>query len=335
MDSKRRSVRVTCAVSLLAIWIGTGVAAADPTVVLAGPGELSGSETVIQVDDQGLSPGDAIPMIAGVDFQMTDGSPAIYGDDPFLREFGPAGIGAIGNFFASSYPYPDLSLLFEAPVNTLAFGMRANPVDDVQVTFFLDGEMVDQLTLATLGSDQLYFYGFHKPDGFDEVVIDVLGNRFIRTGAFTFDNLTFNGSGGAAPAEFSCVGFESPVDRAIERSRNREHLTQLSRMLPRKTFSARLVDADGIEMTGADLVSSPMVRVSHAMRRGGEETDVTRQIVVGGADHFTAQPDGSWSVELNKHRMRGPGGYRVSMETGDDLEYTIEPTCESWVVRKR
>lgn len=338
MTSIQRSLHVTLAVSavsLLALGFRTADAVAGPTIVLSGPGELSGSETVIQFDDQGLVAGDAIPMIAGVDFQMTDGTPAIYMDDPYFREFGPAGLGAISNFAASSYPYPDLSLLFEEPVTTLAFAMRANPVDNVQVTFFSDGAMVDQLTLATRGSDQLYFYGFSNPDGFDEVVVDVLGNPFLHTGAFTFDNLTFDGSAAAAPSALACEGFESPVDHAIERSRNAEHLMQLSRSLPRKVFTARLVDADGFDMTGDDLVSPPVVRVSHMMPRGGEEADVTTQVVMGGEDHFSARPDGSWSIELDQHLMRGPGGYRVSMESGDDLEYTIEPTCESRIVRKR
>jgi hypothetical protein len=335
MTRKHPSQNAPTLLCLLAMLVASSSAGADPTRQLMGPDELSGNETVIHFDDQGFIEGDEIPALSGVDFEMTDGSPALYTEDPFPREFGPVGSGATSNFAGSAFPYPDLSLVFDAPVHTLAFGMRANPIDDVQVTFWSGGTLVDQLTLPTRGSDQLYFYGFQNDVGFDEVLIDVLGNPFLRTGAASFDNLTFDSAGGAAPVALSCVGFESPLDQAIARSPKSEFLTLLSQSRPHKSLKARLMDADGFEMARADLLEPPVVLVSHLPARGEEEMDVTAQVVRGGDDRFVAHEDGSWSIELDKRGMRAPGVYRMSMHSGDELEYTVEPTCEMHSVRRR
>ena len=325
----------TSVITLLALLLVAGSAGADPTIVLDGVEDLSGSEVVIYFDDLGLVEGDDIPALEAANFLLTNGSAAKYTEDPLPREFGPTGPGSIANFSGVAFPYPDLSLGFTDPVHTLGFGLRASSMDTVQVTFRLAGTLIDQVTVPSRGEDQLYFYGFQNDGGFDEVLIDVVGNPFLRTGAFTFDNLTFDSPNAAVPALLTCVGFESPIDTAKMKSRNAKFLRLLSKAISSKFLKARLLDADGIEVVGGDLIAPPVVQVSHSPAGGGDEVDVTADIVWGDDDRFAPAEDGSWWLQLERRSMRGPGTYRFAMRSGDELEYVIEPTCEKEIVRSR
>ena len=166
---------------------GAPRADADPSPLLAGTGDFSGSETLLSFDDLGLSNGDDIPSVAGVEFMLTSGGAAKFMADRFPREFGPQDAGSLNNFWGYAVPYPDLEIRLPAVIHRLGFELRANDLDDVVVTLLSSGSIVDEVTIPSRGSDQLYFYGFENPAGFDEVLLDVQANA---SGAFVLDNLS-------------------------------------------------------------------------------------------------------------------------------------------------
>ena len=152
---------------------GAPRADADPSSLLAGPGDFSGSETLLSFDDLGLSNGDDIPSVAGVEFTLSSGGAAKFIADGFPREFGPQDAGALNNFWGYATPYPDLEIRLPAVIHRVGFELRVNDLDDVVVTLLSSGSIVDEVTIPSRGSDQLYFYGFENPAGFDEVLLDV------------------------------------------------------------------------------------------------------------------------------------------------------------------
>jgi hypothetical protein len=314
---------------------GAPRANADPSLLLAAPGDFSGNETLLSFDDLGLSDGDDIPSVAGVEFMLTSGGPAKFMADPFPREFGPQDAGAINNFWGYATPYPDLEIHLPAVIHRVGFELRANDLDDVVVTLLSSGSIVDEVTLPSRGSDQLYFYGFENPAGFDEVLLDVQANA---SGAFVLDNLRFE-SLGAPPAEgpplFSCVGFSSPLEALLDDPRYAKYAEFLEHWLrrsPVKLLRARLLDAEDLEVDGADLIAAPLVQVLFAPAQGEETLDVTADTTW--KNSFTFSRHGYWRLSLNRYRMQMPGTYLVTMESGDESEYLIDTTCSESIIKK-
>jgi hypothetical protein len=38
----------------------------------------------------------------------------------------------------------------------------------------------------------------------------------------------------------------------------------------------------------------------------------------------------AWRLKLKKKLMRAPGTYQVTMMSGDESDYAIDPTCVDW-----
>jgi hypothetical protein len=314
---------------------GAPRAEADPSLLLAGPGDFSGSETLLSFDDLGLSDGGNIPSAAGVEFMLTSGGPAKFMADRFPREFGPQDAGSINNFWGYAVPYPDLEIRLPAVIHRLGFELRANDLDDVVVTLLSSGSIVDEVTIPSRGSDQLYFYGFENPAGFDEVLLDVQANA---SGAFVLDNLSFEALDvpqDEGPPLFSCVGFRSPFEQLLDDPRYAEYVEFLEYWLSRspvRLLRAQVLDAEEFEVGDADLMAAPMAQVLFTPAESEETLDVTTDTTW--KDSFTFNQKGYWRLSLKQYRMEMPGTYLVTMESGDESEYLIDPTCSKSIIKK-
>jgi hypothetical protein len=309
---------------------GAGASYADPSTPLAGFGDFSGNQTLIGFDDLGLANGDDVASVGGVAFTLSTGDAAKFYEDFFARESGLGDVGSLANFWGFVRPYPDLSIALPGPMHRVGFEMRVNTSDQISVTLLSGGAMVDQLVLPSRGSDALYFYGFENAVPFDAVQLDVVDQA---SGAFTLDNLAFENLDAPAPPDdpgvpvLACDGFESfpPV-----RPGHPQH------HLPLRALLAKLLDADGHELTAADLSMPPTLRVMHMPEAGGEPVDVTEDVTLRVPDFFFAGGRvQSWFVWLLPWEMRRDGTYLATMESGDPAEYTLDPTCADMTVVQR
>ena len=326
-----------CLTTLLALLspLALFVASAQAqTVMLAGPGDFSGSESLITFDDQGLVNGGVVPEIDGVTFELIQldvGAPAKYYVDTPPREFDPQGNGSVINFLGYSPPYPDLSVQFPDVMHRVAFAARTNPSDDVRVVLLLDGETVDEVVVPSRGSTQLYFYGFENEAGFDEVLVDAVD---YSSGALILDNLTFESlreePDPTAPMMLACDGFHSPWDRMLAKAKGR-HLEFWKRVIERqpvRVLQARLLDAEGAAMSDAHLAAPPMVRVDLYSAGSDDPMNVTSAVLGRFPTTFTYDERGdTWRLVLPKRRMRALGTYVVSAQSGDEVEYAVGTTC--------
>ena len=298
---------------------------ADPTVLLSGFGAFSGTETQITFEGLNLLDGGDVGSVDGVDFSLTSGGPAKYFAEPFPRESGLPGTGSINNFWDLVPPYPDLDLLLPGPMQRVAFEARVNAEDEVAVTLLAQGAVVDRVVVPGRGADALYFYGFENAAGFDEMVVDAVDHA---SGAFSLDNLTFDpldqgdpthpDPGG--PLAVSCSGFGS-----LPRMRS-------GHQPPLRPLLARLTGPAGEALGSGDLTFPPMLHVTFVPAAGGQAIDVTDDVVQG-TGHFSFLPRRQrWIVWLLPSRMRSPGTYMATMESGDENAYTIDPTCADWTV---
>jgi hypothetical protein len=314
---------------------GAPKAHADPSLLLADPGDFSGGEILLTFEDLGLGNGDDIPSIDGVEFGLSNGGAAKFIVDGFPREFDPQGEGSLNNFWNSPMPYPYLTIRLPAVVHRLGFALRGNEQDDVRVTLLSSGSIVDEMTTPNRGADQLYFYGFENTAGFDEVLVDLQANA---SGAFILDNLSFEtleDLPADGPPVYSCVGFTTPLEVLLQNlghPRLEELFSIWLSNSPLKPLRARLFDEEDLELGDLDLIAAPVVQVLFTPLEGGETLDVTPEVTW--RDSFRFHRRGYWRLALKRHRMREPGTYHITMESGDESEYLIDPTCRDTVVKK-
>jgi len=325
MSLARNRVGLLLGTVLAVSLAGAAPAQLGATTPLAGFGDFSGAEVQFDFDDLGLVNGDDVGSVGDVDFQLSVGGPAKFFEDAFPRESGPVGIGSVNNFWGFASPYPDLDMMFASPVHRIAFELRANTNDDVSVALLSNGELVDELTVPSRGSDAFYFYGYENAAGFDEVQVDVVANA---SGAFSLDNLTFESLGVEEPSEepvplvsFGCQGFDvlPPPD-----AHGRRHL------VPFRALMARLTDQDGNVVGAADLPAPPVIRVLFTPDGSAESQDVTAEVVWSGLDSFRPTPRGGWMAWLSTWQMLEPGVYMTVLESGDPSSYGVDPACVDW-----
>jgi hypothetical protein len=134
---------------------------------------------------------------------------------------------------------------------------------------------------------------------------------------------------GAAPI-LSCVGFAPPMAGGPVKVKGK-------RALPLK---AQLFDAEGVEMTDLTLTAQPVVQVLFDSADGMDvAVDVTASALpVGLGDdgnqfvYDTAEE--KWRYNLKTLNYTASGTYTVSMDSGDDTEYVVDPTCTAQFVIK-
>ena len=131
---------------------------------------------------------------------------------------------------------------------------------------------------------------------------------------------------GAAPV-LSCVGFEPPMAGGPVKVKK-------NRALPLK---GQLFDSDGIVITDLDLTAPPVVQVLFDSGGGGTAVDVSGQALPAGLGDDGNQfvyTGARWQYNLKTKNYTAPGTYTVSMASGDDAEYLVDPTCEAEFVIK-
>jgi hypothetical protein len=125
----------------------------------------------------------------------------------------------------------------------------------------------------------------------------------------------------AAPA-YACVGFEPPLADGPVTVRG-------NRALPLK---AELLDEDDVPLTDADLSAAPVVQVEYHSGIGGTPEDVSDQALWAGqgSDGNAFEFSGDrWRFNLKVGNFDAPGTYVITMISGDEAEYRVEPTCEA------
>jgi hypothetical protein len=122
---------------------------------------------------------------------------------------------------------------------------------------------------------------------------------------------------------FACEGFAPPFDVALAIG------NRVNRAIPVK---AQLVDGDGFLITDLNIDAPPVVNVSFTPGSGGEAQDLTDELApIGTANRdniFRFDPGTqTWVYNLGTQQYKSPGTYVVSMRSGDESSYIIDPTC--------
>jgi len=126
----------------------------------------------------------------------------------------------------------------------------------------------------------------------------------------------------------TCMGFLSPMNRGPVKVRN-------SRVLPLK---ASLFHADGSPVTDAELFKPPVINVSFVSSKVTSAIDVTNEALSAGmgaeGNQFELNDDGNWQYNLATINYSTKGKYRLSIESGDPIEYEIDPKCQGMYVKE-
>jgi len=125
----------------------------------------------------------------------------------------------------------------------------------------------------------------------------------------------------AVAPTFSCLGFDPPVHEGAVRVKK-------NRVIP---FKAELIDSDGYPITDVDIIAPPVIQVTFQSGTG-DAIDVTDDALSAGfgteGNEFEFR-DGKWQFNLKTKNYTAQGIYTVTMVSGDESEYVIDPTCEA------
>jgi hypothetical protein len=128
--------------------------------------------------------------------------------------------------------------------------------------------------------------------------------------------------------QLNCLGFESPLDKGPV-------TVKKNRALPHKS---QLQDEEGYAVTDADIAAAPVIQVLYESTPGANPEDVTDEALSAGmgtdGNQCVWTEDGKWQFNLKTSNYTAPGTYTVTMQSGDNSEYVIDPTCESQFVIK-
>lgn len=119
----------------------------------------------------------------------------------------------------------------------------------------------------------------------------------------------------------ACSGFYDPMaDYPVVAKKNR--------VFPLKMD---LFDGDGFALSSDDLVESPIVQVMFASAGGDPAIDVSTDVQWSGqgseGNQFVFTDDGIWQFNLKSKNYAASGEYMVTVVSGDDSEYAIDPAC--------
>jgi hypothetical protein len=142
------------------------------------------------------------------------------------------------------------------------------------------------------------------------------------------DNVTFTVGGGSSAPSFSCEGFAAPMA-------NHPVKVRKNRALPLKM---QLFDAGGFVVTDLDVAAAPLIQVLFEGAGGEPTDDVSDDALPTGhgsdGNEFEFTDDGLWQYNLKSNNYSATGTYTISVRSGDEAEYTVDPTCESSFVVK-
>jgi hypothetical protein len=114
--------------------------------------------------------------------------------------------------------------------------------------------------------------------------------------------------------------FFAPMDKFPVRAKK-------NRVFPLKM---ELFDADG-EVTDADLNAAPVVEVMFSSTDPDDESGVIDEVLAAGqgtdGNQFVYTEEGIWHFNLKSKDHSAKGTYTVTVVSGDEAEYTIDPSC--------
>jgi len=130
------------------------------------------------------------------------------------------------------------------------------------------------------------------------------------------------------PPVLSCAGFEPPMASGPVTARG-------NRALPLK---AQLFDVGGFEITDLDLSTPPVLQVTYRASESAEPMDVTGVALPAGfgtdGNEFEYNlADQVWQYNLKTKNYSAGGTYTITIVSGDDAEYAIDPTCTAVFLR--
>jgi hypothetical protein len=137
-----------------------------------------------------------------------------------------------------------------------------------------------------------------------------------------------NGTASSMVETFSCVGFESPMDKGPVTAKK-------NRALPLK---AQLFRDDGSLVTDADITAKPMLQVWCDPGTGADPIDVTDQALSVGkgteGNEFVFTEEEKWQLNLKTNNYTANGTYLIYISTGDPSGYLIDSGCVAIFVIK-
>jgi len=125
---------------------------------------------------------------------------------------------------------------------------------------------------------------------------------------------------GKAPIVYHCVGFDEPLNKGPMQ-------VGKGRVLP---LRAKLADDSGGFGDDTTVKAHPMVRVAYQPETGAE-VDKTDEIDLrdyGVGRSFVFDKEAHWKFDLGTLKFKQEGTYKVTVLSGDDAEYKVDPTCE-------
>lgn len=206
-----------------------------------------------------------------------------------------------------------------SPIESGSFTARIEAFDatDVSLGFF-------DITSATSNPDAL-FMGIENTEPMARVEVSVLVNGGMFPSWYSINQVDLRACD-SAPA-LACEGFGAPMAVFPVKARK-------NGVFPLKM---ELFDADGFEITGADLAAAPVVEVLFTASPGGDAVDVSSDVLgVGHAtegNQFVYTEDGIWQFNLQSKGYSSEGTYVVTAVSGDTEEYVFEPACVTSFVK--
>ncbi len=183
------------------------------------------------------------------------------------------------------------------------------------------------------------FLGGSSDDGGEALRLHVNGDIFVYVGGSTSSSdfpvdpsgydISYNAGqdgfiaklrldNGTSVPSVVCEGFEPPLQHDLV-------TVNKNKVLPLK---AQLIH-QGAYLTNQDLVMPPVLQVTFDSG-SGEAVDVTDEALPAGqgTEGNQFEFDGAqWHFNLKTKNYTSPGIYTISMVSGDDSEYTIDPKC--------
>ncbi|WP_415896502.1 hypothetical protein [Neptuniibacter sp. QD57_21] len=201
----------------------------------------------------------------------------------------------------------DLNAVFTLTGLSLATAYRRE-TSNVRIIGY--DENLDKVVEATVNLTSASFNSYLL-SGFDNLkAISLTGDR-----RFSFDKVEVTAT---SADKLACVGFDSPMDKSVSVKKNRA--------LP---YKAVLIDADGFEVTDADVSTPPVISVKYYSSASTESAVDVETLSPGNSfeGNQFAYVDGNWQFNLSTRNHSASGNYFVEMVSGDSNEYLIEPQC--------
>ena len=123
----------------------------------------------------------------------------------------------------------------------------------------------------------------------------------------------------ADPPTYRCQGFDEPMNRSPQQIGR-------GRVLP---LRAKLVLPDGTFGDDDALTAAPMIVLKY-QPESGPEVDKSDGVEVrdyGKGKSFVFDKEAHWKFDLGTGNLPDDGKYTVSLRSGNDKEYKVDPTC--------